>query len=157
MRHSLEREGVGHHTAAVDGGGDRSRLDLRGAGNLREHRHLAGVLGQPIAGGLPAPRPAEREHRRVLPRAVVLEPRRLGATLEVVLARSGLRRRRTGSSCSGLWRCEAHAIAISSSASSGNVRTTGSAWSGFAALRKYVTSEGSPHDSTICPPETATA
>ena len=67
-------------------------LDLRRGGDLGEHRLLARVRRQPVALGRPAVDAAEEQHRRVLPRAVVLEPGRLRAALEVVLGRAGLRR-----------------------------------------------------------------
>ena len=60
-------------------------VDLGGRGHLVEHRLLARVPGQPVAVGRPAALAAEEEHRRVLPRAVVLEPCRLRAALEIVL------------------------------------------------------------------------
>src|SRR5512132_2114020 len=53
------------------------------------------MLEQAVALGRPALRTAEREHSRVLPRAVVLELRALeGAALEVVLGRRRLREER---------------------------------------------------------------
>ena len=55
-------------------------------------------------------------------------------------------RLRAASSCSGRARCDAHAIAISVGSRSGQARTTGTAWIGFAALRRWVTSIASPAD-----------
>ena len=59
--------------------------------DLREHRLLAGMRGEPVPLGRPVVRAAEQQHGRVLARAVVLEPGGLGAALEVVLGRAGLR------------------------------------------------------------------
>ena len=94
----------------------------------------------------------------MLSRAVVLEACRLRAALEVVLRRAGLgeqaphrlelvgpmEMRRAGDRDLGIAR-------------SGRARTTGSAWNGFAELRKSVLSSGSPQESTTCPSDTATA
>jgi len=90
VRHSLEGQSERDDAAAVCGGGDRLGIDLGGRGDFGKHRLLAGVLRQPVALARPAPRAAEREHRRVLPGAVVLEPRRASvqsdsAALELVL------------------------------------------------------------------------
>ena len=68
-----------------------SRLDLGRCGDLGEHRLLARMRREPVALDRPAALAAEEQHRRVLARAVVLEPRRLRAALEVVLGRARLR------------------------------------------------------------------
>ena len=91
MRHSLEREGVGHHAAAVDRGQDRLQLDLRGVGHLGEHRRLARVLGQSIAR---VGQPIVRQSRSIaacFPEQLCSSARRLEAAFEVVLGRTGLR------------------------------------------------------------------
>ena len=116
------------------------------------------VRGEPVAAARPAVRAAEREHPGMLARAVVLERRRLGAALELVLAAGALASRlRTAASCSGEARWDADAIAISSVVRSSRARTSGSAWNGFAEERRYATRSASPACSTTAPSRTATA
>ena len=91
LGHPLERERERHDAAAVDRGGHRLLPNLGSSRDLPQHRMLAGVRRQPIAGGLPLLGPAEGEHPGVLARAVVLEARRLGPALEVVLRGRRLR------------------------------------------------------------------
>ena len=80
--------------AAVDRRRQRRGVDLGRGGHLGEHRFLARMSGEAVALGGPAVLAAEQEHRGVLSGAVVLEPSRLGAALELVLARRRLREQR---------------------------------------------------------------
>ena len=113
---------------------------------------------QPVALDRPTLGSTEREEARVLAGAVVLDALRADPALEVVLGRRRRgENRRTTASCSGVAPCEAQASATCSSSRSGRARTTGSAWSGFADERRYVTSPGSPAASSTRPSRTATA
>ena len=73
MRHAFQREAVRHDAAAVDGGRHRRGLDPRSGRDLGEELLLAGMRrrgGTPRSASRVA---AEQQHRRVLPRAVVLD------------------------------------------------------------------------------------
>ena len=87
MGGTLERHAERGDTAAVDGDRDRRRIDIGCRGDLPTHGLLARVVEQPVAVAHPALGTAEREKPRVLARAVVCDPRRLGTALEVVLGR----------------------------------------------------------------------
>ena len=136
---------------------DGSTLGCRG--DLPTHGLLARVVEQPVAVARPTLGAAEREKPRVLARAVVCDPRRLGTALEVVLGRG--RVGEDAANDSELLRASPgarrRASATCSSSRSGRARTTGNAWTGFADERRNVTSCGSPAASSTCPPRTATA
>ena len=65
--------------------------------------------------------------------------------------------RRTASTCSGVPKCDAEAIASSSSLRFSNARARGSACRGFAEERNEATSAGSPASATTDPSWTAIA
>ena len=91
QRHPLERQREGDHAAAVDRRRDLLGRDVGRRGDLGEAGVLDRMRRQPVAAARPAVHPAEREHPGVLAGAVVLERRRLGAALELVLGRGRLR------------------------------------------------------------------
>ena len=153
VRHPLERQRVGHDAAAVDGGRHRHGLDLGSGCDLREHRLLdmdAPASRYPSVG---------QSFTRQSSSIAACFPEQLCSSRvgsgphsrSSSLASAFVRRRCTGSSWSGRWRCDAQAIAISASSRSGRARTIGSAWIGFAELRKNVTSAGSPQAATTFP------
>ena len=80
---------MGHDAAAVDRRRERVRLEIGGGRDLHPHELLARMRLEPVALERPATLATEEQHRRVLSRAVVLEPCRLRAALEVVLRRAG--------------------------------------------------------------------
>ena len=101
---------------------------------------------------------AEDEKARVLPEHVCSSGVGSGpVSRSASVAGAAASNARTASSCSGRCPCDAHAIAISRSSRSGRARTSGSAWSGFAAERRKVRTRASPASATICPSRTATA
>lgn len=83
--HALEREAERGNATAVDADRHRARVHLGRRRNLGEHRLLAVVLRQPVPTAVPLVRPAEREHPRVLPRAVVLESGWIRTAFELIL------------------------------------------------------------------------
>ena len=92
MRHALERQRVRDDAAAVDRRRHRAPARPRPRAAISSSIVLlARVRREPVALGRPAALAAEEQHRRVLAGAVVLEPRRLRAALEVVLGRTRLR------------------------------------------------------------------
>ena len=140
------------HAAAVDPGHDRRRIDTRRGRDLARaspadtDAQRAGSPRRPTLGT------AECEEARVLAGAVVLDRRRARAALELAPPRRRhCEQSPHGGKLLGPARCDAHAIAISSSSRSGRARTTGSAWIGFADERRKVTSSGSPATRTIRP------
>ena len=117
------------------------------------------MLAEAVVLERPALCGADAEEAGVLTGAVVLEPAAVhGATLEVVLRRSGARKgSRTAASCSARAWCEAEAMATSSSARSSYERTRRSAWIGLAAERMNVTRPASPRSSASDPVESTRA
>src|SRR5919106_4631646 len=84
MRHARERQRERDDSAAVHGGGDAVGIHHRRDRNLVADRVLARMLDEPVALDRPAFGLAERDEPGVLARAVVLDPRRFGAALEVL-------------------------------------------------------------------------
>ena len=91
VSHPLQGERERDHAAAVRSRRDLVGRDLGGIGYHFEARLLDRVLGKPIVPLRPVARDADGEHPRVLARAVVLEARRLGAALELVVGGRSLR------------------------------------------------------------------
>ena len=145
VRASLQRQRKRRDATAVDADGDRRRVDLGRRRDLLEHRALARVDGEDVAVDRPALGSTEREEAGVLAGAVVLDPLRADAALEVVLG--GRRRGEHPANDRELLGRRAVGGADERdlpSSRSGRARTTGSACSGFADERRYVTSPGSP-------------
>ena len=87
VRHPLEREAVGDDAAAVDGRRNGAASTSAAAATSASIACWHGCDAQPVPLGRPPALAAQEQHRRVLPRAVVLDPRRLRPALEVVLGR----------------------------------------------------------------------
>ena len=137
VRHPLEGHPEGEDAAAVDRGRDLVARQLGRAATSSRSSCCIGWPSQPVALDRPPAGAADGEEARVLAGAVVREQARpaalLGAELEVGLGRR--RRRRAGCAppraAAGSARCDAQAIASSTSVTSSRSRASGSAWIGF--------------------------
>src|SRR5207245_1417965 len=93
--HACERERERDHPTAVGGGRNLVRPKLRGCGDLRMELALEGMVGEPVAGRVPAAGPEDGEHPGVLAGAVVEalagRPTFLRTALEVLLGRGSRR------------------------------------------------------------------
>ncbi len=87
VRCALERQREGRNAATVHADHERGRRHLGRVRDLAQHRLLARVPEQPVAGRRPVPRATQREKAGVFPGAVVLDRGRCRPALELALGR----------------------------------------------------------------------